>query len=144
MNRLVSLTFIALLLAVSLSGCATEMGAADGQKSIYHRGIQMDSVGILDRSLQDKKSGKIAVESVGSRRTATDTIEVWAQIRNRTDYPLQIEGRVQFFDKDKAPVEGPGGWKRLHLAPQSLNVFKDFSLGTLNLSHYYIEIREGR
>jgi len=138
------LVIVTLVLITALCGCTTEMGAARGERAVRHAGIEMDSVGILDRSLQSEYSGKIAIEGTGARRTPTDTVEVWSQIRNRTDYPLQIECRVQFFDKDKTPVEGPTAWQRVQLPPQALTVYKQSSLGTDNLNHFYIEIREGR
>ena len=65
-------------------------------------------------------------------------------IRNRTDFPLQIEGRVQFFDESKAPVEGPTAWQRVFLPPQSVATYKESSTNVYDIGYYYIEIREGR
>lgn len=144
MPNVVTSVVISLFLIVSLSGCVTETGAAPGKMAENHTGIKMDSVGILDRSLQDHNRGKISIEGTGARRTPTDTVEVWAQIRNRTDYPQQLECRVQFFDEDLAPTEGPSSWQRIYLPPQGLMVYKQASMGIDKLNHYYIEIREGR
>lgn len=121
--------------------------------------IRYNNVAIIDRSLQNwpaqkgeifgwpvehkGKKGKIAVESQGARRTATGTLEVWAALRNRTDYPLQIEGRVQFFDRDKVPVEGPTAWQRVQLPPNSVATYKENST-KVDVAYYYTEIREGR
>lgn len=123
-----------------------------------YAGIRMNSVAILDKSLQKwyvyensitgtkeyGKVGKIAVESTGSRRTPTGTLEVWAVLRNRTDHDLQVEGRVQFFDSNRSPVEGPTAWQRIMLPPNSVTTYKEFSTKVRNISYYYIEIREGR
>lgn len=122
-----------------------------------YAGLRLNSVAILDDSLQEwyvvedsqtgpvehGKVGKIAVENVGARRTATNNVEVFAVLRNRTDYPLQVQGRVQFFDGMKAPVEGPSAWQRIYLPPNSIFSYKEFST-RMDASYYYIEIREGR
>lgn len=121
--------------------------------------IRYNNVVVLDRSLQTwpvkkgdffgwpmehrNKKGKIAVESQGGRPTASGTLEVWATFRNRTNYPLQIEGRVQFFDLDKVPIEGPSAWQRIQLPPNSVAAYKEKSTRT-DVAYYYIEIREGR
>lgn len=106
--------------------------------------LNLDTVVILDKSLQDRKSGKLAVENSGARRTASGTVEAYAVIRNRTDYPLQIEGRTQFFDAMGIPLGAPSQWQRLYLDPQSINGYRELSTGTAEVAHYYIEIREGR
>ena len=112
--------------------------------------LRMDSVVILDKSLQDwqgsqsRKRGKIAVERTGARRTETGTVEAWAILRNRTDHPLQIEGRVQFFDESQAPLEGPSAWQRVQLPPNSVETYRGNSTNVDRVKHYYIEIREGR
>jgi hypothetical protein len=89
------------------------------------------------------KRSTIAVESQGWRKTETGTCEIWATFRNRTDYPLQLECRVQFFDLDKAPIEGPTAWQRVFLAPNSVASYKEKST-RLDVSYYYTEVREGR
>jgi len=101
--------------------------------------VRWNSVGILDDSI----AKKIAVEQTNSRRTPTNTLEVWAQLRNRTDYPLQVEARVQFFDANKAPIEGPTSWKRIYLPANSIATYSMFST-RIDVSYYYIEIREGK
>lgn len=106
--------------------------------------LNLDTVVILDKALQDNKAGKLAIENSGARRTATGTLEVYAVIRNRTDHPLQIEARTQFYDADQVPSETPTSWERLYLDPQSVVAYKALSSGVHNVAHYYVEIREGR
>lgn len=106
-------------------------------------GLRLDTVAILDKSLQNATGGKLAVESTGARRSPTNTVEAYAVIRNRTDFPLQIEGRVQFFDAVGVPIEGPTMWQRVMLDPQGISAYKELSTRT-DVGHYYIEIREGR
>jgi uncharacterized protein DUF1425 len=144
-----------------LSGCiqAVKEGASPGiHVDDEMVKIRMNSVVILDRELQvtyvnessltgTKEYGhasKISVESSGARRTATGTAEVWAILRNRTNYPQQVECNVQFFDRSGAPVEGPTAWQRLVLSPNSVSSYKEFSTNTIEGVNYYIQVREGR
>ena len=129
--------------------------------------IRMNTVAIVDKSLQtweqrdmrvepdwlsifcngapqNTQWSKIAVEATNARRTPTGTVEVWATLRNRTDYPLAIEGRTQFFNRDESPLEGPSGWQRVDLPPQSVGTYKELSTNVTDVGYYYIEIREGR
>lgn len=101
---------------------------------------RLNNAGILDDSLKLK----IAVEGTNSRRTATQTLEVWAELRNRTDYPLMLECRVRWYDATKAPVDEPSAWQRITLEPNGLAVYKEFSTAIYGISYYYIEIREAR
>ncbi len=154
-----------ILISAFFSGCTTtsiQEGPFPGMRvdspTPYSAGIRMNAVAILDRELQNwyvyektltgsvehGKVGKIAVESTGARRSPTGTLETWAVLRNRTDYDLQIEGRVQFFDKDKAPVEGPTAWQRVFLPANGVSNYKEFSTNVMDIGYYYIEIREGR
>jgi uncharacterized protein YcfL len=71
-------------------------------------------------------------------------LEAWAVLQNRTNSPLQIEGRITFFDKDKVSCEAPTAWQKVFLQPNSLEKYGDFSTKTQEVSYYYIEIREGR
>lgn len=146
--------FIPLMLgaAALLSACAPTQqrineGAAPGIRITDERApnarLNLDTVAILDKSLQNDRSGKLAIEASGGRRTATNTLEVFATIRNRTDFPLQIEGRVQFFDDVGAPLEGPSAWTRVFLDPNGISAYKERST-RVDVAHYYIELREGR
>ena len=149
---------------VFFSGCLvskSQEGATTGErvkhKSGQSLGPKMNTVAILDKSLQrwimfeetadgsihHATVGKIAVESSGAKRNETGTLKVWAVLRNRTDYDLQIEARVQFFDEYKVPVEGPSSWQRMVLPANSVSAYKENSLGMNELKYYYIEVREG-
>jgi hypothetical protein len=123
-----------------------------------HATILYDSVVFVDKSLsrplgQKEIFGwtlgpgqvtKIAVEAQGARRTEGNTIvAVFATFRNRTDYPLQLEGRVQFFDGDKFPIEGPTAWQRIFLPANGVASYKETPT-RIDAVHYYTEIREGR
>ncbi|MES2886119.1 MAG: hypothetical protein V4709_15035 [Pseudomonadota bacterium] len=122
-------------------------GAAGGIRITDERApnarLNLDTVAILDKSLQNDRSGKLAIEASGARRTATNTLEVYATIRNRTDFPLVIEGRVQFFDSQKVPVEGPSAWQKVFLDPNGITAYKGLST-QIDVAHYYVELREAR
>ena len=143
-----------ILLALFLPnvGCVTSIndeGAAPGVRiddpNAPFATAQIDTVVVLDRALSDLNGrGKIAVEATGAERTSTGTLEVWANLRNRTQYDLQVEARVSFFDSNLRPVEQTPGWKRLFLPPNSLTGYSDLSLRSDRIDHYLIEIREGR
>ena len=101
---------------------------------------RLNNVGILDDSLRYK----IAIEGTGANRTATQTLQVWAQIRNRTDYPLQVECRTQWYDANQAPVDKPTAWERIALTPNSIETYRANSSNIYGITYYYIELREGR
>jgi uncharacterized protein YcfL len=138
--------------ALVLAGCQSSKTIYEGpqpgervrdDRAPYAR-VNLDTVVIIDKALQTQHSGKLAIERSGARRSPTGTLEVFAVIRNRTDFPQQIELRTQFFDSSGAPVEGPTAWKRVILDTQSVNSYTEFSIGTSNIAHYYVEVREGR
>jgi hypothetical protein len=144
------------LLATLLAGCSTvvQEGAAPGVRVRNDRapqaGIRLNTVQIIDDGLQQwqgsdsERWSKISVESTNSRRTATGTLEVWGVLRNRTDFPLQLEGRTTFFDQYQVPAEKPTAWRRVMLPPNGVAAYKELSVGTNDIAYYYIEIREGR
>jgi len=142
-----TLVLAASLASVGCSGIDRNEGPRPAVRIVDERApnqrLNLDTVVILDKSLQDRKTGKLAVENSGARRTATGTVEAYAVIRNRTDHPLQIEGRTQFFDSMGIPLGAPSQWQRLYLDPQSINGYRELSTGTGEVAHYYIEIREG-
>ena len=154
-----------------LAGCATQK--TDPCHSFLtdpplEQGIKMNSVNIIDRSLRSDSvwatycSGqrvapppggpppavisryKITVQKHASRKSPTGTMEVWATLKNHTDYPLQIEGRTQFFDKDESPTDVGSTWQRVQLPPKGIGTFRDFSTRLQGVESYYIELREGR
>ena len=86
---------------------------------------------------------KLTVESSGVRRSATGTLEVWAVLRNRTDYDLQAEGKTQFYDNGQAPLTDQSAWKRVYIPANGTSVYRESSLNQL-AEHFIVEVREGR
>ena len=172
MNRTCTNMLAALCATLLVAGCSVHMaheGPAPGVRVRDARspqaGIRLNTVNIIDESLQkwDVKKynpgwlplvaggreerhrySKIAVESTTAKRTPTGTLEAIAVLRNRTDHPLQIEGRTQFFDETQIPVEGPTAWQRVYLEPNAVAAYREMSTKTGEIAYYYIEIREGR
>jgi hypothetical protein len=102
--------------------------------------VPMNSSAILDASV----AKKVYVRNSTVRRTATGTVDVRSMIANCTDFPLQVEARIQFYDSTQAPSELPSEWRRIFLSPRSDGLFKESSMGRESVSFYLVEIREGR
>jgi hypothetical protein len=145
----------AALAAVTLTGCqsTTYEGAMVAQKIdspfAPNATIHLNQVVILDRELQDipgsmNKAGKITLERHGGVKQPTGAMEVYATFRNRTNYPLQLECRTQFFGAQQEPVEGASAWQRISLPPLGVETFRGLSLGLNNIAAYYVEVREAR
>ena len=125
-----------------------------------HARIRLNTVNIIDPDLQardnqvfgieiaafSKKAdyiGRIAVENHGGSRSPTGTLDIHVVLRNRTQFPMQVECRALFFDEQEIPVEGPTNWQRVYIDQNGIGSCKMLST-LLNTSYYYVEIREGR
>ncbi len=84
---------------------------------------------------------RLSVENHGRRRTETGTTEVFAVLRNHTDYDYRIEARTQFFDENGVPVDASPTWQRSTIPANSVNAYKTLSTGTQPLQ-YRVEVRE--
>ena len=102
-------------------------------------GVRYNNVSLTDDSLQ----AKIAVQASNWSRTATGNAQVWVQLRNRTDYQLQVEARTQFFDASRAPLGDPSAWQRVILSPNTITPYRENSTRP-DTAYYYVEVREGR
>ncbi|MFQ5417322.1 MAG: hypothetical protein ACE5FL_09780 [Myxococcota bacterium] len=143
--------------ALALAACANRLaegpttGGRVDPSLAPNAEIRLNTVAIVDKSLQrdregyfgTRRVGKIAVEATDSRRTPTGTLEVWATLRNRTNFDLQIEGRTTFFDGRKVPIETPTTWRRVFLPANSIGSYSELSTG-VEVAYYYIEVREAR
>jgi hypothetical protein len=158
-------TFITcLVVSAWLTGCATDPCPRILAESETEAAIKMNSVRVLDTTLQRRSEWvnycrgnrlgpepsvpigtpgkrKISVTEHDSRRSPTGTMEVWTQIRNHTDYPLQVLARTRFYDKDRAPTGEATGWDRVQLPAQSYGTYRTFSTSA-DAEWYYIEVRE--
>ena len=101
--------------------------------------VRQNNVSILDQSV----GAKVSIMGSGWNRTPTNTAQVWVQVRNRTDFFIQIECRTQFFDAARIPIEGPTSWQRVMLSPNTITTYRENSTRT-DVASYYVEVREGR
>lgn len=143
--------------AVLLAGCATpepapicNMSAIAAQRQLAAvpsnvpgeasplLEMPLNSVSITDFTIIEK----IFTRTVNARRTATGTVEVYAQIINCTDFPLNIEARTQFYDAGQAPSEPVSAWRRMPLPPRTSNTYREMSIGTKQAQFYMVEVRE--
>jgi len=166
--------FTVIFAGLFMIGCATTDPCVNIlQEKPMEPGIKMNSVNIIDTSLYYEMVGgtycdgvrvaptteevnagqsgsnvvtryKISVQQTQSDRTETGTMEVWTILRNHTNFPLQIEGRTQFFDSRKTPVEAMTAWQRIQLPPKGIGTYRVQSTRKDDSMHFYIEIREGR
>lgn len=100
--------------------------------------MPLNSVNITDFAIINK----VYVRTVNARRTPTGTVQVYSQVINCTDFPLNAEARVQFYDAGQAPSEPVSAWKRFALPPRTSNTFSESSIGTQNVAFYMVELRE--
>ena len=90
--------------------------------------------------LQPDFNRKIAVQSTGAQRTPTNTLEVYAVFRNRTQYRQGLQARTQFFGPGRVPNEGPHEWQTVFLPPNGIQTYRTYSHGT-DAHYYYIEVQ---
>lgn len=132
-----------------LAGCANH--AADSTKLIERTApVTMNSVVFTDYNLKRTWSGglfgdgeryRLSVVQHGQRPTATGTTEVYAVLRNHTDYDYQIESRTQFFDQDGVPTDVKPTWQRSTVPANSIATYRELSTTTQPVQ-YRVEVRE--
>ena len=102
--------------------------------------LPLDTVHVTDPNILRK----VMVQSVAVRRSATQTVQIAAQLVNCTDYALQIEGRTHFYDAAQVEAEPVSAWQRVTLGPRTLATYSERSVGTEQVASYLVELREGR
>jgi len=138
---------------IAITGCnATGGGVRTDEPLQRSAPLKMNSVIFVDHSLNrtvidsfDDKitTVKVSVQRKGVRSTPTGSMEVWAVLRNHTDYPLQVQAKTSFFDSQEAPAENASAWQRVHLQPNSTATYKEAATST-TAAYYVIEVQEGR
>jgi hypothetical protein len=98
---------------------------------------RLDRAGFLTNGL----NRRIAVQRLGANRSPTNTLAVWATLRNRTDYEQHVLARIQFFGRDREPLEGPSAWQTVHLTGNGIETVR-FQSTKVEVNHFYIEIKE--
>ena len=141
MNKKLFFILLTGLTTLALGACTQNLvdeGTAPGYMvPVDSARPRLNNVGFLTDNLEKK----ISVQQSGGERTATGTLKVWCQLRNRTDFPQKIQARTLFYDKDKRPLDDQPMWKDIFLAPNSMELYNAYSLST-QARYYYIEIKE--
>jgi len=134
---------LALIAVIALSGCAPTVVTEGTHPPVLIPGentnVRLNNVSLTDDAL----AGKVAIQGSGWQETDTGTAQVWVQIRNRTDYYLQLQCRTQFYDAQKAPLGQPSAWQRVMASPNAITTYRENSTHQ-GPGYYYVEIREGR
>lgn len=149
MNKLITLIF---LYFFALNTTALEE-AFDTRQQAAGLEDQFDQVVYIDHNLNrvelpkifspQRTVLKVTTERFGAKKSETGTLKVIATLKNRTDYDLQIEGRVLFFDQDYFPSEDATAWQRIYLPGNGIGTYRNSSL-SFDAAHYIIELREAR
>lgn len=84
---------------------------------------------------------RVSVQRTDTGRTAANALEVYAVLRNRTDFVQKVEWRVSWYGPGRIPNEEPSSWQALILQPNAIETVRMCST-TVDASYYYIEIRE--
>jgi len=129
------LTVISVLL---LAACSTA--------PVAHK---MNSVVFVDKSLNFVKNGgfvsnevnviKLTVDKHGSKALPSGSMEVWAVIKNHTDYDQEIQVGTQFYDIDQAPSEFEAVQQRMFITKNSTKTYRQTSVKQ-NMKFYRVEI----
>ncbi len=137
--KTVRMVFISLIAFVLCAGCQTQIyeGAGPGvhvdDSRAPQAGIRYNTVVIVDKSLENW-DGKLYDPE-------------WSSIFDPfgpKDKTKRAKIAVEKTNSRRAPSEGPTAWQRVHLPPQSVATYKEFSTKIQDINYYYVEIREGR
>jgi len=157
-KRYLTILIVFFSASILLSGCVYSVheGPTYGEQVVDGAGLRkfkLDAVAILDDELQvweyidyndsNKHStkSKISVVNLGKTKLSTNNYEVFTTITNRTDYPISLSIRTQFYDKNNVSIENPSQWQKLFLSQNSVLTYKEKSLSN-NVEHFLIEIKQ--
>jgi hypothetical protein len=124
------------------------------EPAIFTGSPKMNTINIIDKRIQrthrvmvrgtqieQHTFGKIGVEGAGQKTTQTGLREVWAQLRNLTDYTQVILVRTTWYDAQEAPVDGPSAWDRIHFPQNGGEIYRTQSVHP-DAEYFYIEVQE--
>jgi hypothetical protein len=84
---------------------------------------------------------KLAVVRVGSDRTDSNLLTVFAGVRNKSAKPLDIEVQTIYKDKAGTPLtDGKGGWIPLNLKPHQETQYRSMAISE-DATDYVVRIR---
>ena len=141
---------VVLAALVTAAGCATEMSSDEFAQRT--RELEYNTVVFTDYDLNRRFSEylmgpdqviRITADKHGIRRTPTGTAQVWAELRNHTDYDYVVEARTRFYASDGMPVDTDPVWKRLTVSANAVTTYKEKSISTGELQ-YRVEVRQAK
>jgi hypothetical protein len=146
-----------ILATVFVLGCGSTSNSSYSDSHPIQRtnALKMDSFSFIDHNLNRTyitktifgenvdSVVKVTIESSGVRNTATGTTEVWAMLRNRTDYDMQVEGMTSFYAEGGMPLDDRSSWKRVYIPANGTALYKESSVSN-QAQHFMVEFREGR
>jgi len=127
------------MVAVAVVGCSRYREGPHPAVSVPEVALEeRETVVVLDDILRKK----IAIEAQGNRWTETRRLQVFANVRNRTDFVQNVDVQTVFKDEAGFTLRDETSWTRIILEP---NETKNYSATSLDdrARRYTIRIREG-
>lgn len=100
--------------------------------------IALSTVSITDTALLRR----VVVQDVKALRKTSGHLNVYARIVNCTDFPIILEARTQYLDRNQVISEPVTGWKRMHLPARTLGNYQESSIMQPMPESFLIELRE--
>ncbi len=100
--------------------------------------IALSTVSITDTALLRR----IVVQDVKAMRTQHQQLNVYARIINCTDYPIILQARTQYLDRNQVLAEPVTQWKRMHLPARSIGNYQESSILQPMPDSFLVELRE--
>jgi uncharacterized protein YcfL len=103
-------------------------------------GVEMNQIFLVD----DFSKANVEVLKHNARRSSTGTVEIWAQLRNKSSKPIRVECRVQFLDRQQVPVEPFSAWRPVFIQGGSMATYTEISTKVQEVGYYILEIKGGQ
>lgn len=144
------------LLGLFVTACQTPTNGYSGHNPVQRtQDNELNTIVFIDHNLnrtevintplgeRAKSTVKVTIDRHDFETTETGTAEVWAVLRNRTDYNLDVEGKAMFFSANKAPLDDESVWRRVTIPANGTAVYRETSLNDRG-EYFLLELREGR
>ena len=126
----------------ALLGLVTLLLMAAGPGAHAHADADMeagfDNVQLMDPGLD----GRISITRVGSERTNTNLLSIFADLKNLTGHSLAVEAQTLYKDSDGNWIDGGrAGWVPLELKPHEEFEYRSASLSE-GAEDFLVRIRQ--
>jgi hypothetical protein len=128
-------------------GCLSmlSVGCHRGLMEGPYQGITVPEAALEQREaiviLDGPTSGRVAIDKQNFRHDTEGKLEVFADIRNRTNSDLSIDVQTVYKDESGIPVDTTA-WSRMTLGPNETQTYKNISIND-SPKRYTIRIRGG-